>query len=223
MTRRTCYMCSATASSREHVPPRALFPETKDLLREIDYRKNLITVPSCDVHNAEKSSDDVFLLLGLTLSIANNDVAMHHIRTKISRALIADKTLFNNFAKASIPVTAVADGIPEDTLLVKVDNRRFLQSLDHIARGLYRHNFKTRFLGRVSIFPDFLLYAEAEINERNTESLKEIRPAFDALPTQGANPDIFNYVFLQPDEAGRIGLRMQFYKGSNVYTAYLPQ
>jgi hypothetical protein len=226
MSRRICYMCESQATSREHVPPQCLFPELKDLPSDSDHRKNLITVPSCDLHNLQKSSDDVFLLLGLTLCIANNEIAMQHIRTKIFRALEKDPTLFGKFAKSAVPVTAVADRIPADTLMVKVDNKRFLRSLDHVARGVYRHEFRQRFVGRCSIFPDFLLYAdsqaEIEMNERNTRALTVIRPHFDALQGKGANPGVFSYAFLPPDDQERIALRMQFYAGSSVYVAFLP-
>lgn len=54
-------MCDRLACSREHVPPRNLFPKEKDIRRE-NYRKNLITVPSCELHNAAKSHDDEFLM-----------------------------------------------------------------------------------------------------------------------------------------------------------------
>ena len=53
-----CYYCGEPAMSEEHVPPKCLFPEQKDTGK--DYRKNLITVPSCDKHNAGKSCDDEF-------------------------------------------------------------------------------------------------------------------------------------------------------------------
>src|SRR4051794_39607737 len=53
-----CYFCGQVADGGvEHVPPRNLFPEKKDLPAESpDYRKELITVPSCRKHN-EKMSD----------------------------------------------------------------------------------------------------------------------------------------------------------------------
>ena len=57
----TCYMCDASATGREHVPPRCLFPEAKDIPGK-DFRKKLITVPSCDAHNFAKSKDDEYLM-----------------------------------------------------------------------------------------------------------------------------------------------------------------
>lgn len=37
-----CYMCDKPGASREHVPPRCIFPEQKDTNGK-DYRKGLIT------------------------------------------------------------------------------------------------------------------------------------------------------------------------------------
>lgn len=55
---RQCYMCEKPASTVEHVPPKCIFPEQKDSLGGQDLRKQLITVPACDVHNTKKSRDD---------------------------------------------------------------------------------------------------------------------------------------------------------------------
>jgi hypothetical protein len=53
-------MCDSLATSSEHVPPKCFFPEKKDLPREVDLRKNLFKVPSCDAHNSQKSHDDEY-------------------------------------------------------------------------------------------------------------------------------------------------------------------
>ena len=47
-----CCICEATATSVEHVPPRCLFSEQKDLPGGVDLRKQFITVPSCDPYAA---------------------------------------------------------------------------------------------------------------------------------------------------------------------------
>ena len=57
-----CYMCSAESVTTEHIPPKCIFPEKKDLADGRDYRRNLITVPSCADHNLHKSGDDEYLL-----------------------------------------------------------------------------------------------------------------------------------------------------------------
>lgn len=56
MLTNTCYMCDAEATTVEHVPPKCIFPESKDLSstdKLLDFRKQLITVPSCDDHNGK--------------------------------------------------------------------------------------------------------------------------------------------------------------------------
>lgn len=58
----TCFACSNSATTHEHVPPACLFPETKDTDCNQDFRRNLITVPACADHNLRKSSDDEYFL-----------------------------------------------------------------------------------------------------------------------------------------------------------------
>ncbi|MDC5072991.1 hypothetical protein NRA08_18095, partial [Acinetobacter baumannii] len=72
MLTNTCYMCDAEATTVEHVPPKCIFPESKDLSsadKLLDFRKQLITVPSCDDHNGKKSKDDEYLFCMLAISI----------------------------------------------------------------------------------------------------------------------------------------------------------
>lgn len=57
-----CYFCGELATSKEHVPPQGLFPK-KDI-----YRNNLITVPSCTLHNNSKEGANKFLIMYRTLS-----------------------------------------------------------------------------------------------------------------------------------------------------------
>lgn len=64
-----CYWCGKLATSKEHVPPKCLFPEFKDTKDVYDnsFRHNLITVPSCDEHNLVKSRDDEYLMTCLAV------------------------------------------------------------------------------------------------------------------------------------------------------------
>ena len=70
-------MCHDEACSVEHVPPRALFPEQKDIGNP-DFRRNLITVPSCAKHNMGKSGDDEFLMVSLSGLIRSHPVTDPH-------------------------------------------------------------------------------------------------------------------------------------------------
>jgi hypothetical protein len=52
----SCYyqLCTRNPDTKEHIPPKSFFP--------IDQRNQLLTVPSCEEHNNEKSSDDTYVL-----------------------------------------------------------------------------------------------------------------------------------------------------------------
>ena len=54
-----CAYCGATATTRDHVPPRGLFPKP--------WPSDFITVPSCDPCNGGASLDDEFFRVFLTL------------------------------------------------------------------------------------------------------------------------------------------------------------
>src|ERR1700675_925028 len=82
----TCYYCGRPATSAEHVPPRCVFPERKDAFGA-DWRKNLITVPSCDEHNLRKSKEDEFLMACITPVVGTNGAGYVQTRTKLRRAI----------------------------------------------------------------------------------------------------------------------------------------
>lgn len=223
-----CYMCKKTATSREHVPPKCLFPEQKDLPTGIDLRKNLITVPSCDEHNTEKSKDDEYLLYAIVMNIANNGTAFRQFSTKILRAIEKKPGFFNNFSKDNKPVVAVDEnGVAFNTLIVKIDNRKIMKVLDHISRALYFYHNKHKFTGKCSVLYDFAIYSgspnEVVRNERNSTVCKFAKDYFNSLNHHGENPDVFRYSFDSPDSEGRIALKMQFYGGSHAYVAFVPE
>jgi len=113
-----CYRCDAEATSDEHVPPKCLFPEKKDLPEE-DYRKNLITVPSCEAHNTARSHDDEYLFCVLVASYENNPVARQHFETKIIRLLRRKPWFQTTLLKFLTPV--LLNG--EKTAAFKVDQK----------------------------------------------------------------------------------------------------
>ena len=84
---KTCYMCDQPVTSREHVPPKCIFPEKKDLPKGFDFRKNLIKVPSCDEHNSHKSMDDEYLMFVLASSPHGNKHKNLHFERKVMRAI----------------------------------------------------------------------------------------------------------------------------------------
>ena len=105
-TGKFCYWCGKSATSTEHVPPKCLFPEEKDISKVYNktFRNSLITVPSCDEHNLGKSKDDEHLLSCLTPVFGNNGVAYVHTKTKVKRTLERNKNLYKIIAEKNIKI-----------------------------------------------------------------------------------------------------------------------
>lgn len=80
-----CYLCDKPAAGVEHVPPRCLFPKASDLGEGVNYRKNLLTVPSCEAHNSEKSKEDEYFLNVITSLNCINEVGRNHYLKQIRR------------------------------------------------------------------------------------------------------------------------------------------
>lgn len=217
-------MCGRLATTREHTPPLCLFPEIKDT-HGINFRKNLITVPSCDDHNSKKSKDDEFLMVLLAGIVGNNFLGFYHTQTKVSRALrrksedFLTKTVMRNARYHEVKATSgkkyyIISGNP--------DYQRLVKCFEHIVAGLYYNEFREVFKGKFKMFLGFINY-----NDDDTNTLvKYIKRGFEleklAQEEKGDNPGIFKYQFCSPDEFGLIGLKMTFYQGAEIFVSLQP-
>ena len=221
-----CYMCEAKATSREHVPPQCLFPEAKDIGEDL-FRSNLITVPSCDIHNSAKSMDDEFLMICLSSFIENNTVGFIHFNTKVFRA-IRRKTdpnsflsnLFQNPRKVS---QRGKDGQEYTYSKADPDLARLVKCFEHIARGLYRAEFGQRFKGDCDVWPHFLEFYANYNNKLSYIIEKAFENESKGIEDKGANPKVFTYRFAPPAYAGMFMLKMTFYGGTDVYVRFLAE
>ena len=91
----TCYMCDSVETSREHVPPACFFPPAKEIGR--DLRRNLITVPSCDVHNSLKSKDDEYLRTVITMTATHSQVGQFQFVNKVLPAVAHRPLAYKSF------------------------------------------------------------------------------------------------------------------------------
>lgn len=217
-----CYMCEAEATSVEHVPPKCLFPEAKDSGGQ-NYRVNLITVPSCDEHNGQKSLDDEFLMVSLAGILGNNSIGYQHYHGKIKRALkrSSSKLIDKVFLNKKI-FRIEKDNKLIDILWGTPDYKRLINCFTHIAYGVYRHHYGTQFRGQVRSHLDFL-----HSIEKNQNSFKELikHKVYDELVGKekfGSNPSVFYYQFTDPDQFGIFLAKLCFYENIEVYSAYHP-
>jgi hypothetical protein len=223
--RACCYRCTTIATSKEHVPPRNLFPEARES-GGIDYRINLITVPSCDAHNSAKSDDDEFLMVSLAGIIGNNSVGYRHRLGKVDRAILAsahrllDQVLLE---KEAIHRIEIADNQFVDVIWGTPDIARLNRCFEHIAYGLHRHHFKENFSGSIKVLPGYLI--EKTHNKKTfvewVQNLAERDLA--GKPKVGSNPAVFYYQVSDPDQFGIYLMRLCFYGNLLVYVAFIPK
>lgn len=205
----TCYFCGQPATSGEHAPPRCIFPAQKDTNGK-DYRKNLIKVPSCDLHNSQKSNDDEYLMLVLASCLDGNQIAKNQVKYKIIR------TIRNSPIKAKLlknPELIHVGG--EQILKIELDLGRFATALELIAHALHYHYFKSRALRNY----EFLSAPVFEFDDENSNIVNQSRMkildlAQNALcdfPRLGNNQEIFWYQ-ITPETEGKHVIRLCFYE-----------
>lgn len=225
MPRPNCYMCSAFATSREHVPPKNLFPEAKDV-EGANYRLNLITVPSCDEHNSQKSHDDEFLMVSLAGIIGNNSIGYIHKLTKVDRAIrnSAHKLLTQVVVeKRRIYRIELEPNKFYEVLWGTPDLERLLRCFKHVAYALHFHHFGMRFHGKITVLLGYLFHDNP--NAKNRVQFIHDRAAIDLKdnPILGSNPEIFHYQVTKPDQFSMFLMKLTFYGGLQVYLAFQPE
>lgn len=212
----TCYMCEAPATSQEHAPPACLFPEPGTFGRNL--RKNLITVPSCDLHNSKKSEDDEFFRATLCLASAEHSkAAQHQFFGKILRGVRRSPRKYSGYApRANVPT-------PAKKAAFTTDPARFERCIDHLARALCFHTYGVKWQLPVAIAsPNIMkLSPSGELSaHQSLEAVRVMRAVLASVPSRGENTEVFLYRVLLQD--GVLAFGAQFYGFFEVFGASLP-
>lgn len=209
-------------ATAEHVPPRCLFPEAKDLQSGSGLRRNLITVPSCHAHNLHKSGDDEYLMYLLTMNLPAEKLAGYHFSTKVLRAINRRPALINQVLAKITPIVIHDDMSSEtfETVAVEIDWLRLNRVLGQIALGLHLHHVGRRWSGPFRVHPEFLRFLQQAKAPEWNSTLQQMSGYADALfdeaPFHGENPTVFKYQVVFPDSQVPVAMRMYFYGGVRV-------
>jgi hypothetical protein len=221
----TCYMCDRVATTREHTPPRCLFPKTKDLLElgitDRDFRTNPIIVPSCEEHNTEMSKDDEYLWYVLGTCQASNKLGQNYFATKGVRAIVRRPKLLSSMI--SDPAALAEDELGSfETFKMELAGDRFQTVLDKIGRAIYFHHFnKVKWCEKIKAHPEFMFFeGESDevlgnINQFRTMSKK----IFANEKSYGEHQEIFTYNVIYPGEENpntKCMMRINFYGEARV-------
>lgn len=205
----SCYMCDASFTSKEHVPPLAFFPEASELEKGVSYRKNLITVPSCDQHNGSTSEDDQYLLFVITSSFGVGSIAQNIFSEKIIRSILRRPSLIHFFKNKF--VTSIGG---KQRMGFEVDRIRFDRSISKIASALYYFAYKDKWSGDFFVYsPDlFSIKSNAyEVNKTIYDLEVLTGTVLSSIEFSGENPQIFRYKLFRRDNW--YFARLLFYQG----------
>jgi hypothetical protein len=183
-------MCSANATSQEHVPPKCFFPSRNEIGQ--DLRRNLITVASCTEHNSKKSKDDEFLRAVILLTSVNtNEIAQHQFLGKFLRGASRNRQDYSSYFMDQGTFAAGTQRA------LKIDRNRFDRCIDYLIRALFFHRFQTKWLLPVVVTSPNIYSEIAEdrvVPHLLTKQAIELSRMFlsqeDVL---GENPEIFKY------------------------------
>lgn len=196
-------MCDEKATTVEHAPARAFFPE--------GHRTNLITVPSCEEHNTKTSKDDEYVRNAIVTVAGGNEIAQTLVSDKAKRSFERSPALLKKTFENIICVKHEG----EDTIAFELDRARFDGVMHKIACALhYRHTGG---------------WLETEthtiMKQTVTEELEEGGTAYlfglfeqEGLEWHGENPEVFRYQFVQMGNLPST-FNFEFYEGSNIIVA----
>ncbi|MGA9021081.1 MAG: hypothetical protein ACLQHT_05415 [Terracidiphilus sp.] len=201
----TCYACDQPATTREHAPPRSFFPQ--------GYRTNLITVPSCEVHNNDNSKDVEYTRNVISVSNGVNRVGDEHFLDKGVASLEHTPALL--YATFSDIRPIMVDGVEVGAYTMDVDRVKNVMNACLCALN-FRETGKKIPTWEV-VLPNLGL------QNATPEEIKVWQEAFGIflqVPYQArttGSPDVFQYA-VGKVEGGHV-YAMRFYRGFDVYGA----
>lgn len=215
----TCYMCDEPATTKEHVPPKCIFPEKKDTLAQVDYRKDLDCVPSCKKHNNDKSRDDEYLLSVLSSSVTSSDVGLRNYLTKVNRAYKRAPGLAKKYIQNMEPVEFKrTGGDVEQGALIPIEHKRVDSVLLCCARGLFFKKTSKKLLLPGKVITHFALYLDPVLQNSIDETMREAGLFFNSRAKIGANIDVFWYNYHECNDY--VTFYMCFYGASVVLVRF---
>jgi hypothetical protein len=167
-----------------------------------------------------KAGDDEYLLYCLSTSITSNAIALAQVKTKLMRAVARRPALTNSLLDGSEDCRVIdsATEVVHEAAQMNLDGARFQRSLELIARGIYYHNYGTRWDGSLRVHADFIDFPDepnaTEVDEARLVLASCADQLFKTEPRHGANPEVFWYQVHEPPEALRCLIRLGFYGGS---------
>ncbi|MCG6195668.1 hypothetical protein LFX25_20710 [Leptospira sp. FAT2] len=200
-----CYKCDEIETSREHVPAKSFFPPDK--------RIDLITVPSCDLHNNAKSMDDEYVRNLLTINAGVNDTGYKLSESKVIASFKRSRFFLSTVFKNAKDIFYKG----ELTKSIKIDQERLTEYFIGVGYALYRHEFKKNFVGNWYVHTDFQSKDETTSSSLKSWELdNRIKLRSYNFPASSTkNPEIFQYSYIEKNN--EIYFKLIYYENACVY------
>ena len=206
-----CYMCDKVATSKEHVPPKCLFPKQKDLEAGENLRNDLLTVPSCNAHNLEKSGDDEYFLNVLTSLQGINETGRQHYKKQIRRRNLSNPSILKRFADRSVEIN--------NQHAFEVEIERLDALIEQMACALFLAHFEDKWHGDVGWIPES--FTQIQSQDKEKEKLKVIIGIdllFNNIEMHGKNKEVFKYQVTKENQ--EILMRLHFYGSFKIFLIF---
>jgi hypothetical protein len=144
------------------------------------------------LHNSKKSEDDEFMrAVILFTAVANNSIARHQFLGEMLRGATRSPHKYSDFItdKGKVQNGALR--------ALQIDRARFDRCIDHLARALFFHAYKTKWEYPIlTVSPNFysVISNDEAVPHQPTKEIVEVSRAFLIQePIRGDNPEVFKY------------------------------
>lgn len=201
----TCYACDRPATNREHAPPLSFFPKA--------HRDDLITVPSCELHNNANAMDVEYTRNVISIFYGVNSVGEQHFLNKGVGSLEHTPALLRTTFSDIRPVRVKGAEVGVFTM----DVNRVKTVMNSILTALHYCETGEKISTWEVVLPNLGL---SDATPEEVRLWREAFSAFSSIPYQTRSvgtPDVFEYAVGQI-QGGYVYL-MRFYRGFEVYGA----
>lgn len=209
----TCYHCGRPAVSRDHVPPLSFFPPGGNP----DLRRNLMKVPSCQLHNGGKALDDDYVRMTLSAisKKINETEKLQYLRDHTVNALVNSEALYALMLKD----IRVDTRNGKNSVSGEINPIRIANFMSSVARGLLYYERELRWRGEVISLVHFL------IDESSPQELRDQSQTLligeTSSGASGENKDVFYFhIFDLHGDASEFSVDMCFYREFHVTTFF---
>jgi hypothetical protein len=196
---KSCYLCEKSATSKEHVPAKCFFPD------DSSYRKQLITVPSCEKHNEGTSADDEYVRNMISGFVLNNNVSFQQFFAKVVKSV-----MLNRGAAGILKKIKTDKGFVKG---IQIDRSRFDKIIRKISYALFYKEFKTQWNRKLIVLSRHLLFEDLK-SDNFAKIIDFAERNLPPLIEEGENPKVFKYSMLKDkNNIQNSMIRMTFYEG----------